>query len=171
MKKIQALTVLVAVICLAAHTQAIAQPNDVEGWGKTKWGMTDKEIQSALGDQVKPYTEKGKFERAHIDLWIPNLEIGTDQYEVLFVMDNATDKLIQVGITPNPNSDPCVLFKPLEEMLVQKYGSPTHQNNQVGDFTTYKRIWNFPSTSIQLIYADCQGSSPLLQLTYRSNKK
>lgn len=173
MRKVLFLIVIVSVICLPLLV--LSQPKDVKGWGKTKWGMTDEEIRAALGNQVEPYPDNYEYYKVHIDLWIPSIDIGKNPYEVRFEMDNGTDKLILVWITPNRNVVPRYayeyLFESLEEQLIQKYGASNVQKNQEDNFTIRERKWSFPSTSIKLYYSKGPGIGPMLNLFYSQNKE
>jgi hypothetical protein len=157
-------------ILAESKSQMSAQPKDVQGWNKTKWGMTDEQIRTELiGNRVEPYTETEKFKDFRVNLWIKNLEIDDYQYEVLFQMDDLTNQLSRVLIRPSENKEIYVKFKSLDQMLMEKYGLPNDKDDHYSWYIqTYKHLWKFPTTTIELRYSELKipKVESILSLTY-----
>ena len=172
MRIFRLLVMLALVGMIALPLQTLAQPKDVEGWNKARWRMTEEQILSAFEGQVERLPETTKYTRVYANLWIKNLDIGGEQYEVLFQMDNKTNQLVQVLIKPKEIKALSVQFNPLEQMLVEKYGPPSYKEDSY-KLDNFTRAWNFPTTTIELQYIDLKIArmEPILTLVYRPNKK
>jgi len=157
---------------IALPLQTLAQPKDVEGWSKARWGMTEEQILSAFEGQVEQFPKTETYQGVYVNLWIRNLDIGGEQYEVRFQMDNKTSQLVQVLIKPKEGKALSVHFKFLEQMLIEKYGPPSYKNDEHSrTMTQFTCAWNFPTTIIELKYTDFKVVEPFFSLTYRPNKK
>jgi hypothetical protein len=143
--------------------QIWAQPQDVEGWNKARWGMTGREIENAFKGKVKRMSEPiiDKQEGIYVNHEIHDLTFANTKFTVSFVMDDKTDQLAEVVLTPK-GSHFKVLFGLLESKLVTKYGPVTYQDKDDIDMQTLgkngygqdqiTRRWRFPSTLITLEY-------------------
>jgi hypothetical protein len=162
---------------IALPLQTLAQPKDVEGWNKARWGMTEEQILSTFEGQVERFTKTETYQEVYVNLWIRNLDIGGEQYEVRFHMDKKTNQLVKVVIKPKDKKGSIVLFKSLEQMLMEKYGPPSYKDDSYNP-EKFTCAWNFPTTTIELLYIELlyidlkiAGAEPLFGLIYRPNKK
>jgi hypothetical protein len=143
--------------------QISAQPEDVKGWNKARWGMTEREIEYAFKGKVERLREPivDKQEGIYVTQEIRDLSFANADFTVSFVMDDKTNQLREVVLTPE-GSHFKVLFEILENKLVTKYGSVTYKDkddidvqklgkNGYGQGQTSRR-WKFPSTLITLEY-------------------
>jgi hypothetical protein len=165
MKIQRALIVLSLIGGICFPVLSSSQPNDLKGWNKAIWGMTEEEIQTAFKGQVqrkaKPF--KSQKEGYYINLEIPDIQIGKAKLTVGFCMDDKTNLLKRVSLIANNPSEP--LFRSLERDLVAKYGQMTYKDRdyiptdalnkmrRVGiGLESMNRLWRFPSTTIRLLY-------------------
>ena len=143
--------------------QISAQPEDVKGWNKARWGMTEREIEYAFKGKVERLREPivDKQEGIYVTQEIRDLSFANADFTVSFVMDDKTNQLREVVLTPE-GSHFKVLFEILENKLVTKYGPVTYKDkndiavqklgkNGYGQGQTSRR-WKFPSTLITLEY-------------------
>ena len=143
--------------------QVSAQPEDVTGWDKAQWGMTEREIEYAFKGKVERLREPivDKQEGIYVTQEIPDLSFANADFAVSFVMDDKTNQLREVVLTP-AGSHFKVLFEILENKLVTKYGPVTYKDKDDIDMQKLGkdgygqgqiiRRWNFPSTLITLEY-------------------
>lgn len=143
--------------------QVSAQPEDVKGWNKARWGMTEREIEYAFKGKVERMREPivDKKEGIYVTQEIRDLSFANADFTVSFVMDDKTNQLREVVLTPR-GSHFKVLFEILEKNLVTKYGPVTYKNKDGIDMENLgkngygqgqiTRRWNFPSTLITLEY-------------------
>ena len=132
------------------------KPNDVDGWGKIKWGITVAEAKAALGEQASGPTEvPGRndilIERIVIrDFLIEDLHCKVSiqskrNSEVISAVD------ILVGDMRDPPFSRESAFDSLKKLLIEKYGSPKNEDRKVeGRDVKSLVFWTFPSTAISL---------------------
>jgi hypothetical protein len=166
--------------------QISARAKDVEGWDKARWGMTEKEIQMAFKGKVEKRQEPiiDKQEGIYVSQEINDLTFANTKFTASFVMDEKTDQLREVVLTPE-GSHFRVLFELLEKKLVTKYGPVTFRDKEDVDMENLgkngygqdqiSRVWRFPSTLITLEYwVYGMGSGRVdegVTLIYRKNVK
>jgi len=178
--------------------QTLAQPKDVQGWNKARWGMTDEDIMKAFNEKVErlPDSKKGrplslsasdkkmleklarelkeKFEPYHTNLCIRAADIYGKKFEVHFNMNDKTNKLENVNIRPKEKPSKA-LFKFLEQKLIEEYGFLT-RGVTISDtkppiqMQIRNRFWIFPTTTIELNYAVIK-ESPSLDIYYYPTKE
>ena len=143
--------------------QISAQPEDVKGWNKARWGMTEREIENAFKGKVERRREPiiDKQEGIYVNQEIHDLTFAHTKFTVSFVMDDKTNQLTEVVLTPK-GSHFRVLFGILENKLVTKYGPVTYKDKD--DIDMHKlgkdgygqdqisRVWRFSSTIVTLEY-------------------
>jgi len=143
--------------------QISAQPKDIKGWNKARWGMTEREIENAFKGKVERRLEPiiDKKEGIHVYQEIHDQTFADTKFTVSFVMDDKTNQLKEVVLTPK-GSHFKVLFEILENKLLTKYGPVTHRDKDDIDMEKLgkngygqdqiSRTWRFPSTIVTLEY-------------------
>jgi hypothetical protein len=161
-------TLLVGTISLPRL--GLAQIQDVDGWDRARWGMSEDELIKAFEGQIVKLPETSRNNRMYSDLGIDDLEIRGSRYQIRFYMDNRTNVLIQVSIAPKQGTASVALFKSLEHMLVEEYGNPSYKDNEKGKkMERHRREWSFRRTVIELVYLDTRIGAPFLVLVYHRN--
>ena len=143
--------------------QISAQPEDIKGWNKARWGMSEREIENAFKGKVEHLREPiiDKQEGIYVKQEINDLTFANTKFTVSFVMDDKANELREVVLTPK-GSHFRVLFGILEKKLVTKYGPVTYRDKEDIDMQKLgkngygqdqiSRVWKFPSTLITLEY-------------------
>jgi hypothetical protein len=154
---------IILVFLLLLCIVTLSQTKDVTGWNKSYWGMTITEIDSVFKNQIIT-KEKNEFNESYSNREIQNLEISSDKYRVIFIMNKKTDKLIGVTITPMQKDAEGLKwnFNSLDQMLVDKYGQPSFKyESPITDrnIVESKYVWNFKSTIITLDYYEMKSVS------------
>ena len=127
------------------------KPNDVDGWGKIKWGMTIAEARAAYNvESPLEATEYWNFLR------LQSIKIDDIPMDVDAMAARGSDQITRVQLTwifyghpggPSGSQG----FDKLKTLLIQKYGAPASDETkrEFGDLTK-EVLWVFPSTSVLL---------------------
>jgi len=124
-----------------------AQSNDVNGWAKTTWGMSQQEI-------IKLYPEAKPLNKG--EGYTLNVLIGSNRCDVFLITTG--NKLREVTIHVPRDAAREELYEEFLKSLSAKYGLPTFSNKEPG-LLSYKlsSTWTFPSTRIELEYSKLDG--------------
>lgn len=162
-------------LLISLTLQAIAQPKDVEGWNKAKWGMTEDEILKAFEGQIEKLPQPKVEPSNYSNLVLRGVEIGGNKFFAQFWFGKSSNQLEGIELVPEDKSkNSSYLYSSLERMLIQKYGQPSFVDNQKqSGIITKSRIWNFPTSTIDLAYDEVPilGDPPSIEIVYRPNKK
>ena len=169
-------------------------PSDLNGWNKSRWGMTGKDILKAFeGEGIR----KESILNGEPDpvIFMDNFELCGYKFRIDFLFDDKDEKLFAVLITTgysNPfQEDPLLseeLFKKIESEFIYKYGPPVIRNqekspDEITDMadikgrrllTSFKKgdiqfesQWFFPTTEIRLFYDKLYNPQPLSYLPFQ----
>jgi hypothetical protein len=124
-----------------------AQSNDVKGWAKTTWGMSQQEI-------IKLYPEAKPLKKG--EGYMVDVCIGNNRCDVF--LTTTGNKLREVTIHVPRDAAREELYEEFKKSLSAKYGLPTFSNRVPGPLS-YKlsSTWTFPSTTIELEYLKLDG--------------
>jgi len=149
------------------------RPLDINGWNGVKWGMTLTEIQNTLGEKVqkkKPkYDKKAKM---YTSFYLRGIKIAETKFRVSFWMNHDTKKLARIVFVPVEQPEKyewAKTFVQLEAHLKEKYGHPNVENTSNDLGTSAQRIWNFPSTYLELSYLKMKDGEMLLLMFSESD--
>jgi hypothetical protein len=127
----------------------IAQSNDVKGWGKTTWGMSEQEI-------IRLYPEAKRF-KPDI-LHINNLPIGNVRCLVVLMIGGSKLREVTIGVPREEIKEG--QFEEFQKALSPKYGPPMFTNQKHGGLPSkLNSSWTLPSTIIELEYTKLAGRS------------
>lgn len=153
-------------LAVAATSGAYTKPSDVYGWENLKWGMPASEVESVLGKGViKRQVKHDKQDGVYTDLEMKDINIGGSKFRASIWMDEDTKELSKIVFVPQAKADGYNLaetFIKLEESLAEKYGDPDVEKTSNDPGTSAERVWNFPSTEIELSYLKIEDSELLL---------
>ena len=159
-------------LSIASASGAYTKPKDVYGWENLKWGMSASEVESVLGKGVsKRKAKHDKQDGVYTDLELRNIKIGGSEFRASFWMDEDTDKLSKIVFVPQEKAEGynfAETFINLEQNLVDKYGDPDVEETSNDPGTSAERIWNFPSTEIEMSYLKIEDSELLLLIFSQS---
>jgi hypothetical protein len=145
--------------------------------------MTEEQLQEVFKSEVTRLPQTRRGSAYHSNLVIPAYEIAGTTFEVTFNLDNETNTLADVTLRPAEKSSlyyPQALFKRLESLLTEKYGSPTRRTRpedkqDTPSMASVEAVWEFASTKIQLGYLENSQSTMkqfnLFSLSYRKPTK
>ncbi len=176
MKKAFFVLVLVfSLVVIIPRLHAEIKKSDVDGWGKSRWGMTADDIvkvfagEATLISNAKDGTTPGLSGQydAHIGATIKKILIQSDPYKVSFVFDDKTGGLIRVILEPLGDFSE-VRFNALEALLSEKYGPATYKEDVKRPCHSLERRWAFSSTTIRFDFLNC-GSGIIAFIAYQKN--
>ena len=136
-------------------------PQDVDGWSKTKWGMTEAEVSAAFQGQISP-NRSDQGPGCGMTQKLEHQTIAGYYFDIIFNYNCDTKKLKGVKIIPANKlyaSTAVGAFDHLTEELSVKYGPPTGSDNSK---TSAKRRWLFPSTSIEMTLLVVDDQLPVI---------
>ncbi|MBI3928625.1 MAG: hypothetical protein HY319_24005 [Armatimonadetes bacterium] len=130
--------------------QAGKIPQDVSGWEKASWGMSEAELQAAYGGKLQSLDDSDYwyYSYAHEDerLYTRRMMAG-EWYEAVFGLDSQ-GRLSGIYMRPEHyKATTPEDFLAVEKMLILRYGPP---HDASGSGTDAIRNWRFPSTTIRL---------------------
>lgn len=144
---------------LPNNTSYAQRPNDINGWNKAKWGMTENDIRRIYKDDIKEKKTTFKGGDYECNLAIENLKILDDideTVEVAFCVDKNSKLLNRVYIHAyNEKTISPVFLEKLKSGLMGKYGKYDDSELSNDEFTQKDvYFWYFPSTKIALTVYD-----------------
>ena len=164
---------LVIIFGLLLFTQTYvyaAAPQDVSGWNKVKWGMTEAEVEAAYPNQILPYTnvtgkDCGSTQELERQL------IGGYSLDVMFNYDCKTKKLNGVTIVPYDKwyrQQATKAFDAISKEFSVEYGDPSTSDSS--EIDAYRK-WVFPSTSIEMTLIAVDDTTPaIFMINYKERK-
>jgi hypothetical protein len=140
-------------VAIATAAFGQANPKDVDGWDKIRWGMTMAEARTAYGVDAEPESKDGWTLLQLNPCKIAGVELG-----VQVGARQSSGKISSVRLWSYfglPSSAPSAGpqdFDKLRAALIQKYGEPANEEAKRGEnFRLIKTVlWKFPSTSIEM---------------------
>ncbi len=148
----------------------LSQPKDITGWGRTKWGMTEKEVMKAMGKSASHLlpNEQRAQQGSYVPILGDPVTIGGNQFHPEFVFDEGTKRLRAVVLRCERTTDLSTDdFNKMEELLVAKYGITRLTNFQHGTGSLKKEsAWTFRSGSVRLVLIDWGTGMQLLFVKY-----
>jgi hypothetical protein len=158
---------LLVSFCAGRSTAAVIQ--DPGGWANAKWGMTETELKQAFPEAAL-YTSP----RSGATFGIPEYEMDGAKVHVGFELDvKAGLQRVRIepdeksSVDPNEDAPPSTLARIREILLLSdlkdKYGEPRERtvepNFDETGLTTHQWRWNFPETSVVLVWKSYENPS------------
>ncbi len=166
LKGLASIIVLAVFVILPLSLNAATKPKDVYGWDNVKWGMTGEEVQAVLGKEIKKRDAKhDKKDGMYADLELKGIKMGKGSFRASFWMDEDSKKLKRIVFVPEGQPaqyEWAETFVDLENYLVEKYGDPDLEETSNDPGTSAERVWDFPSTEIEMSYLRLEGAELLL---------
>lgn len=148
---------------------------DVPGWNNTRWGMTEDEIKEIFKDKIVKLDTVEHYGnlKQYSSIGLKDIEIINTKFNVFFVMDEDTKKLVKVVLRHAEPFSIVFMFKLLEAELMKKYGPPFYRDTtSESDKVELFAMWNFPSTQFRLYYRDDKRMNfQTFNIIYMQNKK
>jgi hypothetical protein len=145
---------MVIVVGVAIGAMLMAQPKDVDGWGKVKWGMTIAQAKVAYGSEAQaPDRENGSTKYVE-RLTLRNLKVGDIRMRVAIETLPGSDRIAEVALSLE-DGQRISPYLTLKNSLTQKYGRPSHEErSQRENVVSLSAAWIFPSTVISLLWLE-----------------
>lgn len=161
-----------------AEAIKLAKENkDVLGWQNGWWRMSTIELTETF-PELKKLPKREVFQSNYAEYYLSEYQVGSDVYQVFFLMDGITNRLVEVLFKSKeypPDRPFTITFETLESLLTQKYGSPRYKNDDTKPgrlASAYKkRQWVFPTTTIELDYAFLQDIKSSVTIRYFPTEK
>lgn len=141
--------------------------NELDGYGKTAWGMTEDEVLRAETPRAERLERPGIFAGGRTaTLRIKELQTPAGKFDADFIFEDSSRRLIQVNLTsldrknPRANSQ---AFSLLKKLLTEKYGT-TKLENGLYEIAS----WKLGKTIIELAHLDSQPVASLVIVSYMS---
>jgi hypothetical protein len=129
--------------------------------------MSEKAVQTVFAPDVKKLPQPAKYDDRYFDLELTGFKSGQLSFTVRFLMDGKSDRLTGVSLQSEDSKLSAELFLTLEKDLIQKYGPPNHRSKGTRLLTG----WNFPTTTIEMLYAESPLAGRFIYLNYNSTAK
>lgn len=156
--------VILGLLIMMASLGAVAK--SVGGYGNTKWGMTPEQVVNAEGAKVRKLHDPEKYKGSWGLVKTDNVNIANSNFEVTYLFSN--EHLVQVNVAAKEKKNSLInndVFKRLESLLTQKYGSPTYSD------PGKETVWNMEGTSISLDLLNIDGVISNLVVSYRPSSR
>ena len=140
--------------------------NDLGGYGKTAWGMTEEEVLRAEAPRVERLEKPGEIAGGTATLGIKELQTHAGKFRADFIFGDSNRRLIQVNLTSLEEKDRranSAAVSVLEKLLTEKYGAPKIEN-----LPSKHASWELTKTVIQLVHLDLQPVASLVVICYKS---
>ena len=154
MRWLLAIVAVAAVVGPAAATAA-AQPADVPGWDKTRWGMSADELGDALGPALTPLAGRLDYASGYAEAAIRGTDLDGIAFDAFMQMNRDTDALEQVLLERRNAAVTPKTFADAVAALERRYGAPTFLcGAPKPDPLLAEWVWRFPTTTIHALVLD-----------------
>ena len=130
---------------------------DVPGWDVLRWGMTEAQIEDALGDRVTRLPGRWLYGNAYADLAVEDVEVGGLQFTAYLQMNAESHRLQQVLLERRRVGAVPAAFEQLVDSLIDTLGPPSADCAQAksgGQPLDYQLTWRFPTTTVHAKFLD-----------------
>lgn len=140
-----------------------AQPRDIDGWGKIRWGMT-------IADAGQAYViDRHEDNDRWSQLIVQQMMIGDITMRVSIAARHGSEQISRVRLSANSGAED---FDTLKTQLIQKYGPPIDGETRTeGTDSIRTFLWTFPSTSIRLTLSQRQNGQGRIEVEYNATDK
>jgi hypothetical protein len=146
MKHLLLFLIIICFVMVKPLSYASAAVNDIDGWEKAKWGMSESEVDGLYGKET-------------------TVEIENIKFKVSFHFE--AGKLSKVFLSPvGSNFNRTSLHKKIRNDFIKKYGNIQDDNDIAADIML-TTTWNMPSTIIDIISMSVNNK---LFIMYKENE-
>ena len=158
--------VVLNTLCFAAEP-----PKSLAGYGKTSWGMSPAEVLLAEAPRAVRLAKPDKYKDAWGVVRIPQISIGSNNFNVEFLFDSVEGKLGQVLVKSTEEKNVGInidTYRALEHLLVGKYGPPTFRSDAPARAEGHHLIsWKLEQTTIELDHMFIPQIMTYVAIAYR----
>jgi hypothetical protein len=131
--------------------------DDVAGWDVLRWGMTETQIEAALGDRATHLPGRWLYGNAYADLAVEDVKVGGLAFTAYLQMNAQSGRLQQVLLERRRIGALPAAFEELIASLEKQYGAAGTDCAQAktgGEPLDYQLTWRFPATTIHAKFLD-----------------
>jgi hypothetical protein len=141
--------------------------SDLDGYGKTAWGMTEDEVLRAETPRVERRERPGILVGGNTaTLRIKEVRTQAGKFSADFIFEDSSGRLTQVNLTSLGKEDAresWQAFCVLKRLLTEKYGTPKLENG-----LSEGASWELGRTIIELANLESGRGSSLVVVCYKS---
>jgi hypothetical protein len=141
--------------------------NDLDGYGKTAWGMTEDEVLRAETPRAERLERPGILAGGRTGtLRIKELRTRAGKFCADFIFEDSNQRLVQVNLTSLDEKNPRAgseAFSILKKLLTERYGTPKVENG-----LSEVASWKVGKTIIELVHLDIRQVSSFMVISYKS---
>jgi len=141
--------------------------NDLGGYDKTAWGMTEDEVLRAETPRVERRERPGIFVGGDTaTLCIKEVRTQAGKFSADFIFEDSSGRLVQVnltGVDEKKAGASSQAFFVLKKLLTEEYGTP-----KIEDGLSEVASWDLGRTIIELVDLDIDRVSSLVVICYKS---
>lgn len=156
--------IIVSALLAIGVVQAAADPQSLDGYGNSRWGMTPEQVLKAEAPLAKMLEPPAQYRTGVGLVGIDEIQVITTKMGVMFIFDDPGRKLKQVNLTSLESKNALLnahAFSSLEKILTEKYGAPTYK--QDGRNVS----WKLPKTTIDLNHMNISGVVSRVTVVYK----
>ena len=130
---------------------------DVQGWDVLRWGMTQDEIESALGERAMRLPGRWLYGHAYADLAVEDVAVGGLTFTAYLQLNAESHRLQQVLLERRRTGAVPGAFDALVDSLEDRYGPPDEVCTQAksgGEPLDYQLTWRFATTTLHAKFLD-----------------
>lgn len=163
-------TLLIGFLGIASGAEA----ENTGGWGKTRWGMTARQVIEAYPQARQLEKPEPQDNNGVVPIKIDSFDIEKNDFEVRFFFDKTKNTLQGVYLSLKEENHLIAEqgFHDLEKALTLKYGTPYYRNEDrkrgaLGISIDNKASWKTKGTTIDLSFHYLEGAYHWLVINYQ----
>jgi hypothetical protein len=140
--------------------------NDLDGFGKTAWGMTEDEVLEAEAPRAERRERPGELVGGRTaTLCIKEVRTRAGMFSADFIFEDSDLRLIQVNLTSLDRMNPRAgsqAFSILKQLLTEMYGTPKLENG-LSEIAS----WKLGKTIVELVDLGGDRTRSLVVVCYK----
>lgn len=131
--------------------------DDLAGWDVLRWGMTEAQVETALGGRTVRLPGRWLYGHAYADLGVEGVAVGGLAFTAYLQMNAESHRLQQVLLERRRTQAVPGAFDALIDSLEESYGPPDEVCTQAksgGEPLDYQLTWRFATTTVHAKFLD-----------------
>ncbi len=138
-------------------TASGAAPADVTGWRTARWGMTEGELVTSFGGELRRLPGRWQYGGAYATYGLFNHAFAGQEFTVFFQMNEQSHRLQQVLLEGGRRKASPASFTAVTSALARKFGPPSGRCSSLradGVPAATRLWWRFPTTMLHAVFFD-----------------